>query len=522
MLTVDIDKNSGFCAGVIRAIGKAEEFLGKAKESGDNDRKLFSLGAIVHNDAELNRLMAQGLVTIDKEDLDEMVDASGEVLLIRAHGEPPQTYEKADSIGFEIIDCTCPVVLKLQQRIKEAYARHLETGRGQIVIFGNIGHAEVLGLIGQTDGTAVVVENPELVPGEVTEVKITVTAENGETRVYTISATRKENHVHTPVTIPGYPATCTEPGLTDGQYCFTCQTVLVEWEVIPALGHNYENGICTGCGEQDETFLASPIIAASNNAKTGKVKLTWDSVDGAVKYQIYRATSKDGEYKLMYTTSGTSYTNTKATAGKYYYYYVVAVNEDGTASAPSNIAGRTCDLPRPVVTASNNAKTGKVKLTWEAVEGAVEYKIYRATEPDGKYSHMYTTSNTTYTNTNATAGVTYYYKVVAVASKTAANSAASAVVSRTCDLAQPKVSGKVNLVGNPKLNWDKVDGAVSYKVYRAESENGSYKLMKTVTGTSYTNTNNVAGTTYYYYVVAVAENTAANSAASNVVTLTAK
>lgn len=159
MLTVDIDKNSGFCAGVIRAIGKAEEFLDKAKESGDKDRKLFSLGAIVHNDAELNRLVGKGLVTIDKEDLDEMVDASGEVLLIRAHGEPPQTYEKAGSIGFEVIDCTCPVVLKLQQRIKEAYARHVEMGKGQIVIFGNIGHAEVLGLIGQTDGTAVVVED---------------------------------------------------------------------------------------------------------------------------------------------------------------------------------------------------------------------------------------------------------------------------------------------------------------------------------------------------------------------------
>ena len=369
---------------------------------------------------------------------------------------------------------------------------------------------------------AVVVENPELVPGEVTEVKITVTAENGETRVYTISATRKENHVHTPVTIPGYPATCTEPGLTDGQYCFTCQTVLVEWEVIPALGHHYENGICTGCGDHDGTFVASPVITASNDAKTGKVRLTWEAVDGAVQYNVYRATTKDGEYKLMYTTSGTSYTNTKATAGKYYYYYVVAVNEDGTASAPSNIAGRTCDLPRPVVTASNNAKTGKVKLTWAAVEGAVEYKIYRATEVDGKYSLMYTTSSTSYTNTKAEAGVTYYYKVVAVASKTAANSAASAVVSRTCDLAQPKVTGKVNLLGNPKLNWDKVDGAVSYKVYRAESANGTYKLMKTVTGTSYTNTSNVAGTTYYYYVVAVAENTAANSAASNVVTLTAK
>ena len=134
---------------------------------------------------------------------------------------------------------------------------------------------------------------------------------------------------------------------------------------------------------------------------------------------------------------------------------------------------------------------------------------------------MKTTENTTYTNTNAEAGVTYYYKVVAVAAKSAANSAA-AEVSRTCDLPQTKLTGKVNLLGNPKLTWDKVDGAVSYKVYRAESENGSYKLMKTVTGTTYTNTNNVAGTTYYYYVVAVCENSAGNSAASNIVSLTAK
>ncbi len=154
MLTVDIDSNSGFCAGVIRAIGKAEEFL----DTGDG-RNLYSLGAIVHNDAELSRLVGKGLVTIDKEDFDEMVDASGEVLLIRAHGEPPQTYLHAEKLGFEIIDCTCPVVLKLQQRIKEAYNSQQEKGSGQIIIFGKIGHAEVLGLIGQTDGTAIVVEN---------------------------------------------------------------------------------------------------------------------------------------------------------------------------------------------------------------------------------------------------------------------------------------------------------------------------------------------------------------------------
>ena len=141
---------------MIRAIGKAEEFL--ANNAG-SEKNLYSLGAIVHNDAELSRLVAKGLVTIDKEDLEEMVNADGESLLIRAHGEPPQTYVQAESLGFSIIDCTCPVVLKLQQRIKEAYVRQQEKGEGQIIIFGKIGHAEVLGLIGQTDGNAIVVEN---------------------------------------------------------------------------------------------------------------------------------------------------------------------------------------------------------------------------------------------------------------------------------------------------------------------------------------------------------------------------
>ena len=167
MLTVDIDKNSGFCAGVIRAIGKAEEYLNKGEEN-----RLYSLGAIVHNDSELERLSGKGLVTIDKEDFDDMVGAAGEVLLIRAHGEPPQTYERAEALGFEVIDCTCPVVLKLQQSIKQAYIRQQEAGCGQILIFGKIGHAEVLGLIGQTDGTAVVVEDIAMLEEAIAEGRI--------------------------------------------------------------------------------------------------------------------------------------------------------------------------------------------------------------------------------------------------------------------------------------------------------------------------------------------------------------
>lgn len=179
MLTVDIDKNSGFCAGVIKAISTAEEFLKKTHEAGDEDRRLYSLGAIVHNDAELTRLVEQGLVTIDKEDLEEMVDAQGEYLLIRAHGEPPQTYATADRLGFQVIDCTCPVVLKLQKNIKDAYQFQQESGNGQIIIFGKIGHAEVLGLIGQTDGNAIVVENVAMLENMIQsgEIKLDVPTE---------------------------------------------------------------------------------------------------------------------------------------------------------------------------------------------------------------------------------------------------------------------------------------------------------------------------------------------------------
>ena len=156
MIRVEIDPHSGFCGGVIRAIGKAEEFLGAG------GRRLYSLGAIVHNEEELARLEGRGLVTIDTEDLREMRDRveEGETLLIRAHGEPPRVYERARELGFTVIDCTCPVVLALQQKIREAHAR-LAASDGQIVIFGKIGHPEVLGLVGQVDGGVVVVETLE-------------------------------------------------------------------------------------------------------------------------------------------------------------------------------------------------------------------------------------------------------------------------------------------------------------------------------------------------------------------------
>ncbi len=152
-LQVEIEKHSGFCGGVIRAIGRAEKFLEESP-----GRTLYSLGDIVHNEAELQRLGEKGLITVDKDGLMNIPDPSSETLLIRAHGEPPQTYSLAQKLGLTVIDCTCPVVLKLQKSIREAYERVKPAG-GQIVIFGKIGHAEVLGLLGQVSGDAVVIEN---------------------------------------------------------------------------------------------------------------------------------------------------------------------------------------------------------------------------------------------------------------------------------------------------------------------------------------------------------------------------
>lgn len=147
---VDIDDKSGFCFGVVTAIHKAESEL-------DRSGSLYCLGDIVHNGSEVERLRARGLNTISHAELARL---KGVKVLLRAHGEPPSTYDTARRNGIEIIDATCPVVLKLQQRIKAAYDSD-PTGqtRPQIVIYGQNGHAEVNGLVGQTAGTAIVVED---------------------------------------------------------------------------------------------------------------------------------------------------------------------------------------------------------------------------------------------------------------------------------------------------------------------------------------------------------------------------
>ena len=146
-MRVEIDQASGFCNGVVTAIRKAEQEL-------DSSNRLYCLGDIVHNSDEVERLCSRGLVTITHDDLHSL---HGVKVLLRAHGEPPSTYATAKANDIDIIDATCPVVLHLQKRIRESYDRR-SPGQ-QIVIYGKRGHAEVNGLVGQTDGEAVVVED---------------------------------------------------------------------------------------------------------------------------------------------------------------------------------------------------------------------------------------------------------------------------------------------------------------------------------------------------------------------------
>ncbi len=150
MIKVTIDKNSGYCFGVEYAIQMAEDELIEGKT-------LYCLGDIVHNDMEVNRLHNKGLRIIDREDLKHIRDSK---VLIRAHGEPPETYQIALKNNLELIDASCPVVLKLQNRIKNAYDKAKEE-KGQIVIYGKRGHAEVIGLAGQTQQEAIIVTREE-------------------------------------------------------------------------------------------------------------------------------------------------------------------------------------------------------------------------------------------------------------------------------------------------------------------------------------------------------------------------
>ena len=256
---------------------------------------------------------------------------------------------------------------------------------------------------------------------------------------------------------------------------------------------------------------AAPVVTAGNSATSGKPMLTWDAVDGATSYRVYRATSQNGPYRLLGSVTTTTYVNTGAKDGVTYYYMVTAVNDSGESAFSNTVSGQnkavTSKPAAPVVKIGNSATSGKPMLTWNAVSGATSYKVYRATSQNGTYSLLGSVTVTSYTNTGAKDGVTYYYKVKAINS--AGESAYSNTVSGQSKTVTPKPAAPVVKIGHsatsgkPMLTWNAVDGAASYKVYRATAKNGAYSVINTTKALTYTNVGAALGTTYYYKVEAL-------------------
>ena len=260
----------------------------------------------------------------------------------------------------------------------------------------------------------------------------------------------------------------------------------------------------TGITVTSSAAPTAPVVRISNSAASGKPMLTWNAVEGATSYRIYRSTSKGSGYSLLGTTTATSYTNTGAKAGTTYYYRVKAVNDAGMSPYSNVVSGKvktvTPKPSAPVVKIGNSATSGKPMLTWNAVSGATSYKVYRATSQKGTYSLLGTVTTTSYTNTGAKAGTTYWYKVKAVNS--AGESAYSNVVSGKTTVTTLTM-GHSSTSGKPMLTWKAVSGAASYKVYRATTKNGAYTVINTTKALTYTNVGAALGTTYYYKVEAL-------------------
>ena len=248
----------------------------------------------------------------------------------------------------------------------------------------------------------------------------------------------------------------------------------------------------------------APVVKISNSSASGKPVLTWKAVSGATSYKVYRSTTKGSGYSLLGTTTATSYTNTGAKAGTTYYYRVKAVNDAGLSPYSNIVSGQVKSVtPKPaapVVKIGHSAASGKPMLTWNAVSGATSYKVYRATSQKGTYSLLGTVTATSYTNTGAKAGVTYYYKVKAVNS--AGESAYSNVVSGKTTVTTLTMGHSASS-GKPQLTWKAVSGAASYRVYRATTKSGAYTVINTTKALTYTNTGAALGTTYYYKVEAL-------------------
>ena len=253
---------------------------------------------------------------------------------------------------------------------------------------------------------------------------------------------------------------------------------------------------------------AAPTLTAKIDTATGKPSLSWSKVTGATGYDIYRSENGSGFEKLTNVT-GTTYLDEATKADNKYTYYIVSVGKaevfNSVKSAEKTV---TVTVGQPKLVGSINEQ-GKAVITWQAVEDALKYEVYRSTSSSKSYKLVTTVTELTYTDTGITAGKTYYYKVVAVGSNS--KSAQSAYVKLTGKCAQPVISvGFDQNSGKPVITWEKVSGAKKYDVYRS-TDGENYTKLTTVTKTTYTDTKAKTGTFYYYQVRAVGSKSSYNS-----------
>ena len=267
---------------------------------------------------------------------------------------------------------------------------------------------------------------------------------------------------------------------------------------------------------------AKPTVKATYMGASGKPYLRWNTVANASKYEVYRATTKNGTYTLLGTTTATHYTDNKAGSGYTYYYKVRAISKvKSTANSVFSVpVAGICHCAKPTVKATYIGASGKPYIKWNAVANASQYKVYRSTSKNGTYTLLGTTTATHYTDNKAGSGYTYYYKVRAISKvKSTANSVFSVPVAGICHCAKPTVKITTS-TGKPKLTWNAVAGASKYYIYRSTEANGTFEHLYSTKNLFYTNKSAVAGTTYYYKVKAVSKvKSSANSAFSTVVSI---
>ena len=255
---------------------------------------------------------------------------------------------------------------------------------------------------------------------------------------------------------------------------------------------------------------AAPRVTIGNSSASGKPKLTWSAVSGAASYRVYRSESRGTGYSLLGTTTSTSYVNTGAAVGKTYYYRVKAVNSAGT-SAYSNIVSGTARTPAPaapVLKGGTSSASGKPQLTWAAVDGAAKYDVYRSNSADGTFSKVGSTDKTTYVNTGAVQGVTYFYKIRAVGASGASgfsNTVAIHVAGVIKAPAAVVLSGIKADAAGITVTWKATANADTYNVLRRDASNTAWKVIaRGVSGTSYKDTTVARGVMYSYTVQGVA------------------